>query len=92
MSALFPSPPARVAASAWLVTACVGLAFFVLHVTSGTGGRALDDFAGTWVYDALEVLAFVGVAAQLDPEVVAAFDRIAGVLETQPQAGRAAAR
>ena len=48
---------------AWLVLVVSGLAFFVAH-TLGAGGHDLDGFASTWVYDGLEVLAVVAVAAR----------------------------
>ncbi len=48
---------------AWLALVVSGLAFFVAH-TLGVGGRGLDGFASTWVYDALEILAVVAVAAR----------------------------
>jgi two-component system, cell cycle response regulator len=38
--------------------------FFLAHVTLGAGGAGLDDFAGTWVYDGLEVLALIAIAAR----------------------------
>jgi diguanylate cyclase (GGDEF)-like protein len=41
-----------------------GLAFFVAHAGLGLGGSGLDDLNGTWVYDGLEVAAFVAVAAR----------------------------
>ena len=37
--------------------AFAGLAFFVLHIQSGIGGAALDDFANRWLYNALILLA-----------------------------------
>ena len=64
MLVLFPSQRARLAAAAWLTAAVVGFAFFALHTSVGVGGAALDHFSSVWVYDALELLAVVGVFAR----------------------------
>ncbi len=48
---------------AWLALVVSGLVFFVAH-TLGAGGHGLDQFASTWVYDTLEVLAVVAVVAR----------------------------
>ena len=48
----------------WLLLVIAGMAFFVAHVTAGAGGAGIDDFASTWVYDGLEVLALVAIAAR----------------------------
>jgi diguanylate cyclase (GGDEF)-like protein len=47
----------------WLGLVLTGMTFFVAH-TLGAGGHDLDRFASTWVYDGLEVLAVVAVAAR----------------------------
>ena len=62
----FTRPGRRLAAVqwAWLALVAAGLGFFVLHVTVRAGGKGLDDFTSTWVYDGLEVLAFAAVAAR----------------------------
>ena len=61
---VFSSLRVRVFAACWLVAALSGLSFFVAHATVGAGGAGLDDFASTWVYDGLEVLALVAIAAR----------------------------
>ena len=58
-----PAGELAVARRAWLVLVFVGLLFFVAH-TLGAGGHELDGFASTWVYDTLELLAVVAVAAR----------------------------
>ncbi len=66
MSLTLPGRPAgglAVAQRAWLVLVSAGLLFFVAH-TLGAGGHELDGFASTWVYDTLELLAVVAVAAR----------------------------
>ncbi len=53
-----------VASWLWLTVAAGGVTFLVMQVTFDVGGRPLDHFASTWVYDGLEVLAVVAVAAR----------------------------
>ncbi|HEY4349453.1 MAG TPA: HD domain-containing phosphohydrolase [Gaiellaceae bacterium] len=48
---------------AWLALVAAGMIFFVAH-TLGAGGADLDHLSGTWVYDGLEVLATIAVAAR----------------------------
>ena len=48
----------------WLLLVIAGMVFFLAHVTVGAGGAGLDDFASTWVYDGLEVLALAAIAAR----------------------------
>jgi two-component system cell cycle response regulator len=64
MLELFHSPRARLAAAAWLGAAAAGFVFFALHTSAGFGGARLDNFSSVWVYDALEVLAVIGIAAR----------------------------
>jgi two-component system, cell cycle response regulator len=64
MLELFPSSRARLGAAAWLAAAAAGFAFFALHTSVGLGGPGLDNFSSVWVYDGLEVLAVVGIAAR----------------------------
>jgi two-component system, cell cycle response regulator len=60
----FSSARARLAAATWLAAAGAGFVFFALHTSVGLGGAKLDNFSSVWLYDGLEVLAVVGVAAR----------------------------
>ena len=45
---------------AWTAVATVGFAFLVAHLAFNLGGSGLDNFAGRWIYDGLELLAAAG--------------------------------
>jgi diguanylate cyclase (GGDEF)-like protein len=72
----FPSRRARAAATSWLAAASAGLGFFVLHTAAGLGGARLENFSSVWVYDALELLALVGIAARA---IFVASERVAWI-------------
>src|SRR5262249_19972892 len=44
----------------WRLAVALGFGFLVVHLAFGLGGDRLDDFAGRWVYDGLELLAAAG--------------------------------
>ncbi len=52
------------AAGIWSALAVGGLAFFVRLVCFVVGGRGLDHFTSTWVYDGLELAAVAAIAAR----------------------------
>ena len=77
MFVLLPSLRARVIAGCWGTVTLAAFAFFALHARFGIGGAGLNHFSSTWVYDALELLAVIAVAARA---TVVAPERAAWVL------------